>query len=294
MSTPYTELLNIRDFIRFAASQFNASGLFYGHGTDNAWDEASALVLHTLHLPHDIPTAVLDARLLPDEKSRLYQLIMQRVEKRIPLPYITHEAWFAGLSFYVDERVLIPRSSIAELIENEFEPWINPAEVVDILDLCTGSACIAIACAKQFNEAHIDASDLSENALAVANINVLRHKLENQITLYHSDLFINLPKKQYDVIICNPPYVDAEDMADLPPEYTHEPTVALAAGADGLNIIKRILSDAKKYLKPNGILIVEVGNSAAALAAQFPALNFTWLEFERGDTGVFMLTADQL
>ncbi|HLB57450.1 MAG TPA: 50S ribosomal protein L3 N(5)-glutamine methyltransferase, partial [Gammaproteobacteria bacterium] len=231
-----TELYTIRDFIRWAVSQFNEAGLFFGHGTDSAWDEAIALILPTLHLSHSINPAVLDARLTPKERETVNKLIHRRVEERIPVPYLTHEAWFAGLSFYVDERVLIPRSPIAELIENQFQPWIEPDTVDTILDLCTGSGCIAIACAKSFPESTVEASDISAEALAVAKINVLRHHLEDQVHLYQSDLFEQLPQqkeKKYDIIVSNPPYVDAIDLAELPAEYRHEPSLGLAAGQDG-------------------------------------------------------------
>jgi len=294
MTTSYSELKTIKDLIRFAASQFNAAGLYFGHGTDNAWDEATTLVLHALHLPHHLPTMVFDARLVAEEKLKLLELIQLRVEKRIPLSYLTHEAWFAGLSFYVDERVLVPRSPLAELIENRFEPWINPNQVTSILDLCTGSACIGIACAKMFPESEVDASDISDDALAVAKINVLRHLVENQVTLYKSDLFDQLPQKQYNIIISNPPYVDENDMSHLPKEYLHEPTLGLAAGRDGLDIVKRILNNAPRYLQKHGILIVEVGNSEQALIEQFSDYPFTWLSFERGGGGVFLLTAEQI
>ncbi len=291
----YTELRTIRDFIRFATSQFNAAGLFYGHGTDNAWDEAASLVLHTLHLPHDINPGVLDAALIQEEKSDLFHLIEKRVIKRVPTPYLTHEAWFAGLPYYVDERVLIPRSPIAELIQNHFEPWISHSlEVNHILDLCTGSGCIAIACAKAFPEASVDASDISEEALAVAKINVLRHKVEDQVTLYQSNLFDALPAKQYDIIVSNPPYVSSLEMAELPDEYRHEPKLGLAAGDDGLDLAKLILKNAARYLSPQGILVVEVGNSEYALADCYPGLPFTWIDFQNGGGGVFMLTAEQL
>lgn len=290
----YTDLKTIRDYIRLAISRFNAEGLYYGHGTDNAWDEAIALVLHTLHLPHDINPTVLDANLTQDERTHLLQLITERVEKRIPVPYLTQEAWFADMSFYVDERVLIPRSPLAELIENHFQPWVVAEEVNNILDLCTGSGCIAIACAKQFSEAEIDASDVSKDALAVAKINLLRHNVEDQVHLYESDLFSMLPKKKYDIIVSNPPYVSTEEMFELPAEYQHEPTLALTAGKQGLDFAMRILHQAGSYLTEHGILVVEVGNSETALIEALPNVPFTWLEFERGGGGVFLLTAEQV
>jgi len=290
----YSELKTIRDFIRIAITRFNTANLYYGHGTDNAWDEAIALVLHTLHLPHDIDPRLLDARLTLDEREKIGTLIDTRVEKKIPVPYLTHEAWFSGLSYYVDERVLIPRSPIAELIENHFQPWIDPDGVHRILDLCTGSGCIAIACAKTFPDAEVDASDISKDALAVAKINVLRHAVEDQVYLHESNLFSNLPPKKYDVIVSNPPYVSAQEMSELPKEFQHEPELALAAGTQGLDIALHILREASAYLAPHGIVIIEVGNSEYALAEQFPDVPFTWLEFERGGGGVFLLTAEQL
>ncbi len=290
----YPELTTIRDFIRYATSRFNEAALYFGHGTDNAWDEASSLVLHTLHLPHDINPTVLDAHLIKEEQATLLKLIEERVTKRIPVPYLTHEAWFAGLSFYVDERVLIPRSPIAELIEHQFEPWIAAEDVHTILDLCTGSGCIAIACAKAFPEAEIDASDISPEALAVAKINVLRQNVEDQVHLYESDLFTSLPLKKYDIIVSNPPYVDGADLVALPPEYLHEPRLGLEGGTEGIDFVVRILQQARQYLSPQGILVVEVGNSEVALAERFPHIPFTWLEFERGGGGVFLLTAEQV
>jgi ribosomal protein L3 glutamine methyltransferase len=292
--TDYTDLKTIRDFIRFAMSRFNAEGLYYGHGTDNAWDEAIALILHTLHLPHDINPTILDANLTQEERKKIYELIVERVEKRIPVPYLTHEAWFFGLPFYVDERVLIPRSPIAELIERHFQPWIDPDKVERILDLCTGSGCIAIACAKAFPGVEIDASDMSSDALMVAKINILRHAVEDQVHLYQSDLFMSLPEKKYNIIVSNPPYVSTEEMFNLPNEFKHEPQLGLAAGTTGLDIATRILQEASHYLTSDGILIVEVGNSEYALVETYPTLPFTWLEFERGGSGVFMLTAEQL
>lgn len=287
-------LTTIRDFIRYAISQFNAAGLYYGHGTDNAWDEAVALVLHTLHLPPQVDQRILDAHLLPSEQQQLLSLIQTRVTKRIPLAYLTHEAWFAGLPFYVDERVLVPRSPFAELIEKSFQPWIDPDEVHDILDLCTGSGCIAIACAKAFPDATVDASDISKEALAVAKINVLRHQVSDQVHLYEADLFTKLPAKKYDLIISNPPYVSAEEMLALPPEYAHEPALGLAAGTTGLDIVLRILQQAPAYLHAHAMLMIEVGNSEIALNELYPHVPFTWISFENGGGGVFLLTAQQL
>lgn len=294
MAIDYTDLKTIRDYLRYATSRFNAAGLFFGHGTDNAWDDACALVLHTLHLPHDVNPVVLDARLIKEERIKLAALIEERVEKRIPTPYLTHEAWFCDLPFYVDERVLIPRSPIAELIQKHFQPWLETDVIENILDLCTGSGCIAIACAKAFPDTHIDATDISKDALIVAKMNVLRHHVENQVTLIESDIFATIPAKQYDLIVSNPPYVDKHDMATLPAEYLHEPTLGLAAGDQGLTFVSRILHQALHYLKSDGILVVEVGNSEYALQDAFPEVPFTWVEFEQGGGGVFVLTAKQL
>lgn len=289
------ELLTIRDFIRFATSQFNENALFYGHGTDNAWDEAVALILNKLHLPYDInPSLILDAKLTLSERKLLSQQIERRTKDRIPVPYLTHEAWFAELPFYVDERVLIPRSPIAELIENRFSPWLTKEEPLQILDLCTGSGCIAVALAKMFDESHVDATDISDDALAVAKINILRHHVEDQVKLHKADVFEGLPAQPYDLIVSNPPYVDAIDMAELPPEFHHEPKLGLASGQDGLDCVCRILKSAKNYLKPEGILVVEVGNSETALVQKFPEIPFTWLEFERGGGGVFLLRREEI
>lgn len=288
------ELFTIRDILRWSISRFNEAGLFYGHGTDNAWDEALALILHSLHLPHDIDSHMLDARLTSTERETLYKLIERRIHERIPLAYLTHESWFAHMPFYVDERVLIPRSPIAELIENHFQPWIEMDSVHHILDLCTGSGCIAIACANYFPYAEIDATDVSHDALLVAKINVLKHEVENQVNLIQGDLFKPLANKKYDLIVSNPPYVDEEEMASLPEEFKHEPKLGLEAGKQGLDIVTQILQQAIDHLNPNGILIVEVGNSEHALSDAFPNIPFTWLEFQRSDGGVFMLTAEQL
>lgn len=290
----HSNLTSIRDFLRWATSRFNEAGLSYGHGTDSAWDEAVALVLPALHLSHDVDRSILDARLTQTERDKVCHFIERRVSDRVPVPYLTHEAWFAGLSFYVDERVLVPRSPIAELIENQFQPWVDPDQVNTILDLCTGSGCIAIACAKAFPDSEVHASDISTDALAVAKINILRHEVEDQITLHHADVFVDVPELKYNIIVSNPPYVDAADMAALPAEYHHEPRLGLAAGKDGLDIVLKILKHAHRYLSPQGILVVEVGNSEHALADAFPDVPFTWLEFQRGGGGVFLLTAEQL
>lgn len=291
-----TELQTIQDLLRWATSQFYRAELFYGHGTDNAWDEAVALTLHALHLPVDVTPHVLTARLTTRERREVVELLTKRLEQRIPTAYLTHEAWFAGLKFYVDERVLIPRSPFAELIEQQFENWLQPQDVSRILEIGTGSGCMAIACAKAFpEEVVIDAVDISAAALEVAAINVQRHDCADQVRLIQSDLFANLDAKQpYDLIISNPPYVDAKDIANLPAEYRHEPALALAAGEDGLDIVKRILSQAANYLTPEGILVVEVGNSEEALTESYPHVPFIWQEFERGGGGVFILTTQQL
>ncbi|MES2217022.1 MAG: 50S ribosomal protein L3 N(5)-glutamine methyltransferase [Pseudomonadota bacterium] len=292
--TDLTELHTIRDMLRWAISRFNESGLYYGHGTDSSWDEALTLILRGLHLPHDINPELLKSNITAAEREHLQKLIERRIHDRIPVPYLIHEAWFAGMPFYVDERVLVPRSPIAELIEHEFQPWLDIGKVETILDLCTGSGCIAIACAKTFPSIQVDASDISTDALAVAKMNVLRYDIADQVQLFESDLFTELPPKKYDLIICNPPYVDAADMAALPLEYHHEPRLGLAAGNDGLDIVKRILATAQSYLSPTGTIIVEVGNSETALAENYPDVPFTWLEFQRGGGGVFLLTAQQL
>lgn len=283
------------DFIRWGASRFREAGLHFGHGTDNALEEAVALVLHGLHLPHGVPDRLLGARLTPAEKRRVHGLIERRVKERVPAAYITGEAWFAGLRFKADSRALVPRSPIAELIEAAFEPWVDPDGVTRVLDLCTGGGCIAIACAHAFPQAQIDAVDLSSDALALARENVELHDVASQVELYEGDLFAPLPGDvRYEIIVSNPPYVDADDMAGLPDEFRHEPELGLAAGTDGLDIVRRILAQAGDRLSENGILVVEVGNSASALANAFPDVAFTWLDFERGGEGVFLLTAAEL
>ena len=289
-----TRLNTLADFVRWGASAFNHAQLHFGHGTNNAVDEALNLVLHAVNLDHDIPPWLLETRLTEAEKHVVYTLLRQRVETRKPYAYLTQHARFAGLDFYVDERVLVPRSPIAELIEKGFEPWIAPERVHRILDLCTGSGCIAIACAQAFPEARVEATDISAAALEVARINVEKLQAGSRVKLRQADLFRGLSAARYDIIVSNPPYVDAEDMRTLPEEHRAEPALGLAAGVDGLDIVRRILAEAPAYLAPDGILVVEVGNSRWALEQAYPEMPFTWLEFERGQAEVFLLNAAQL
>lgn len=288
------ELETIRDMLRWIVSQFYAGNLFFGHGTDNAWDEAVALVLHALHLPPDINPQVIDARLTVNERRKIVRLALRRIKERIPSAYITHEAWFAGLPFYVDQRVLIPRSPIAELIEQHFSPWIAEENISRVLDLCTGSGCIAIVCALTLPDVKVDAVDISQEALEVAKLNVEKHHVKEQVRLIHSDLFAELKQEKYDIIVSNPPYVSTTELAQLPEEYHHEPALGLAAGSEGLDFAIRILREAANHLTENGILIVEVGNSEEALVERYPQIPFTWLEFQRGGGGVFLLIKAQL
>jgi len=291
-----TELNTLNDVTRWAVSRFNEAGIFFGHGTDNAWDEAVALILPSVHLNYDIPALAWQARLTRMEILLLLELIERRITERIPSAYLTNTARFAGLDFYVDQRVLIPRSPIAELIEKRFSPWLPQDHAERILDLCTGSGCIALAIAHYFPEALVDALDISQRALEVAAINVEKHHMQERIQLYPGDLFSALPEKnnQYDLIVSNPPYVDAKDMASLPTEYTHEPSLGLEGGPEGLDIVRKILTQAQDYLKPEGLLVVEVGNSESALMEHFSTVPFTWVEFERGAGGVFVLTRQDL
>ncbi len=293
-ASPIDDLQTLRDFIRWGASLFNANRLFFGHGTDNALDEAAALVLHALHLPFDLPDFYLAARLTQEEKQTVVELIYRRVESRKPAAYLIREAVFCGLSFYVDERVLVPRSPIGELIEQQFSPWLDNLSVDRVLDLCTGSGCIAIACAHAFPEAQVDAVELSPEALAVAGINVERHQLEGRVQLIESDLFDQLPQNRYQLIVSNPPYVSQSEWQGLPAEYKAEPKMGLESGEDGLDCVARILRQAGDYLAEDGILVVEVGNSAGALRERYPEVPFLWLEFNRGGEGVFLLTASQV
>lgn len=287
------DLATIQDMMRWAYSYFNASDLYYGHGYDNAWDEAQQLVLAALYLPADVPEAMYQSRLTLVEKERVIHLIETRLGTRQPVAYLTNSAWFCGSEFYVDERTIVPRSPIGELIMQKFAGLIDH-EPKRILDMCTGSGCIAIACAQQFLEAEVDAVDLSLDALDVAQINIERHGLAERVFPISSDLFNDIPKDKYDLIVTNPPYVDEEDLDDMPQEFHFEPEMSLGSGADGLDITKRILAQAADYLTDNGVLVCEVGNSMVHLIEQFPTVPFNWIEFKNGGLGVFSLTRVQL
>jgi ribosomal protein L3 glutamine methyltransferase len=280
-----------RALIKWGADRFDEAGLVYGHGTDNALDEAASLVLHSLAIGYDQPDSVLDEKLSDTDYVRTRELLERRVNTRRPAAYLMDEAWFAGMPFFVDERVLVPRSPIAELIAARFEPWIDPDRVCRIVDIGTGSGCIAIACAAAFPQAVVDATDVSCDALAVARINIARHGLEGRVNPVESDLFSALDGKSYDIIVSNPPYVSREEVEQLADEYHHEPASGLLAGEDGLDIVVRILKESAKYLVAEGILVVEVGYSHEALQAQYPEVPFVWLDFEKGGAGVFLLEA---
>lgn len=286
-------LRTVQDFIRWTSSQLSLSDVFLGHGTDNPIDEAKQLILATLGLSLYIPTEFYSANLTNDEKQELFAIIQKRISDRVPTPYLINQAWFCGHSFYIDERVLIPRSPIGELIDNHFQSLLSQSPQ-QILDLCTGSGCIGIACAYAFPEAQIDITDISLEALDVAQQNIDLHEMNFQVMPMQSDLFNDIPEKQYDLIVTNPPYVDNEDMGDLPDEFSYEPKLALEAGFDGLDIVKRILRDAIDYLSPQGVLVCEVGNSWVSLQEQYPQVPFNWLEFERGGLGVFSITREEL
>jgi len=285
----------LRDILFWGEKEFTRAKIFFGHGTDNAWDEAVYLALHALKLPQNTGKEALTRILTATEKGAILDLFQKRIATRIPAPYLVKEAWFAGLPFYVDERVLIPRSPFAELIQNRFEPWLDEDfKVKRILDLGTGSGCMAIAAALAFPDAKVDASDVSDGALAVAKINVEKHTMDKRVNLIKSDVFSNLSDQVYDIIISNPPYVAAEEFLDLSPEYAHEPRLALAAGKLGLDVVARILKDAASHLSSHGLLFVEVGNSEVYVEKAFPHLPFTWLEFSEGAGGVFMLRREDL
>ena len=288
-------LHTLRDLLRFAVSQFNQAGLVFGHGSDTAYDEAAYLILHTLHLPLDHLEPFLDARLTSTEVSQVLDILERRVTERLPAAYLTHEAWLGSYSFYVDQRVIIPRSFIAELLQNRLEPWItDAAEIHAALDLCTGSGCLAIVLAHSFEQAEIDAVDISTDALAVASRNIADYQLQERVRLMQSDLFAGLAGRRYDLIISNPPYVNAESMAELPEEYRHEPVNALASGADGLEATRKILAGAAAHLTDQGLLVVEIGHNRDAVLREYPQTPFTWLETSAGDAFVFLLHRDQL
>ena len=290
-----SHLTTPRDLLRFAISRFNEADLFFGHGTSNALDEAAYLILHTLHLPHDSLDPYLDAKLLPDEISAVLDILEQRITQRVPASYLTHEAWLGDFKFYVDERVIVPRSFIAELLREQLEPWVtNPEQVKTALDLCTGSGCLAILLAHAFPDAHVDALDISPGALQVAERNVADYGLTDRIELLQSDLFQAVQGRTYDLIISNPPYVNRTSMQTLPQEFLREPTLALASGEDGLDHVRLIVNQAAQHLNPGGTLIVELGHNRAAAEAAFPQLLFTWPETSGGDQFVFLLTREQL
>jgi len=286
--------VTVGELIASGARRLKRGKVFFGHGTQNAVDDAAALVLHALKLRHEAAPAIYSKRVSPSAQKRVEDLISRRIKERIPAVYLTGVTWFAGLPFYVDPRVLIPRSPLAELIERQFTPWIDPSRVRSIVDIGTGSGCIAIACAKAFPRARVDAVDISQDALEVAQINVRRHRLGKRVRLIKSDHFNELGGKTYDIIVANPPYVGARELKSLPPEYRHEPRLALAAGPAGLDSVRTLLRQALRHLRPGGILVVEVGNTDRAVRRAYRDLPFMWLEFERGGGGVFLLTADQL
>ena len=288
-------LRTVRDLIRYGVSRFNQTKLSFGHGSDNAWDEAVYLVLSALHLPPDQLEPFMDARVLPEERQKALQYIDARCDKRVPAPYLTQEAWLQGYAFYVDERVIVPRSPIAELLMAQLSPWVlDPYELTSILDVCTGSGCLAIIAAHQFPEAFVDATDISAQALEVAARNVTEHKLSDRLTLHHGSLFDPLPvSARYDLILCNPPYVNSQSMLALPPEYQHEPSLALAGGEDGMDLVRTILEQAPAHLNDQGILVLEIGHERAHFEAAFPELEPVWLDTAQASDQILMLTREQ-
>ncbi|MDP5141592.1 50S ribosomal protein L3 N(5)-glutamine methyltransferase [Rheinheimera baltica] len=294
ISDAVAELTTVHDWLRFAVSRLNQADVYLGHGTDNPWDEAASLLAHVLHLPPFTDEKLFNVRLTRLERQAFVGLLQQRVEQRLPAAYLTQQAYFAGLPFYVDERVLVPRSPIAELIANKFIRQLGSNTPKHILDLCTGSGCIAIACAYAFDDAEVDAVDISADALEVAQYNIENHGLEHRVFPILSDGYQALAGAKYDLIVTNPPYVDAEDMADLPDEYRHEPELGLASGEDGLALTRRILREAAAHLSDAGVLVCEVGNSMVQLQQDFPDVDFDWLEFAHGGLGVFAITKAEL
>ncbi|CAD6514366.1 50S ribosomal protein L3 glutamine methyltransferase [Paraburkholderia kirstenboschensis] len=292
MTLPFS---TVRDLLRFAVSRFNQSGLSFGHGSANAYDEAAYLVLHTLHLPLDLLDPFMDARLSPAEIDAVLNVIERRATERVPAAYITQEAWMHGFRFYVDERVIVPRSFIGELLQDGLQPYVeDPEQVSAVLELCTGSGCLAILAAHAFPNADIDAVDLSAPALEVAARNVADYKLEERIALFEGDLYAPLAERRYDVIISNPPYVNAASMQELPAEYKHEPEMALAGGSDGMDIVRRIIAAARNWLTEDGVLVIEIGNERQHVEAAFGGLNLVWLSTSAGDDNVFLIQAADL
>jgi ribosomal protein L3 glutamine methyltransferase len=299
-ATPYgqkkqssTESLSVSQLLDEGEAMFIEHGIYFGHGTDSAWDEAVSILSYVLNFPPNADRSLMTNIPTAEQVVRIRSLFGRRVEERIPAPYITGQAWFCGLPFMVDQRVIIPRSPIAALITSYFEPWL-PCNPKRILDLCTGGGCIGISCAYGFQEAEVILSDISSDALDVADINIQNHELGNRVSTIQSDLFSGLSGHRFDLIVSNPPYVDTDDLSQMPEEFHHEPTLALASGVDGLDFTRRLLKEASGYLLEKGLLIVEVGNSSVALEEAFPLVPFLWFEFEEGDGGVFMLTREQL
>lgn len=290
------QLHSVRDYVRWSTSTMVEHGVYFGHGTDNAWDESLYLVQAALHWPQPLDAQMLDSRLLIPERNRIVDWVLKRVEQRMPLPYITGSAWFAGLPFTIDRRAIIPRSPIAELIEQDFQPWYQGEQLESVLDLCAGSGCIGIACAMYMPAIEVDLVDLSAPALALAQENIVRHSLQDRVTAIESDLFAALAPegRRYNIIVSNPPYVDSSDLASMPAEYRHEPALALGSGSDGLELSRKILREAGNYLNDDGLLVLEVGNSAVQLEQQYPEIAFTWIDFERGGEGVLVITAEEL
>lgn len=292
MTTPFS---TVRDLLRYAVSRFNEAQLAFGHGCANAYDEAAYLVLHTLHLPLDTLEPFLDARLLEREIEAVLKVIDRRTDERIPAAYLTREAWMHGLHFYVDERVIVPRSFIGELLEDGLQPYVaDPDEVSAALELCAGSGCLAILAAHAFPNADIDAVDISPAALEVARINVAEYELEDRIVLFQGDLFAPLAERRYEVILANPPYVNEASMQALPAEYRHEPQLALAGGGDGMDVVRRIIGEARNWLTEDGVLVVEIGNERANVEAAFGGLDLVWLPTSAGDDNVFLIQAADL
>jgi len=289
------QLHTIRDWLRYAVSRFEEGGIFFGHGTQNSYDEAVWLIMAALHLPHDTLENFFDAVITEAERRKLAQLIERRVTERVPTAYLVREAWLGEFKFYVDERVIVPRSFIAELLREQLAPWVeNPDEVTAVADICTGSGCLAILAAHAFPNAEVDAVDISDNALAVARRNVADYGLEDHVNPIKSDMLTALAGRQYDIILSNPPYVDAPSMEALPQEYRQEPSLALASGEDGLEHTHTLIENAAKHLHPGGLLVVEIGHNRDVLEAAYPHLPFTWLEVSGGDEFVFLLTREQL